>query len=57
MPFTSAVGAVGNRVGNKRKVSDNGDNHNPIEEVMHGNNDHPEFPAIAGGLRKPADRQ
>ena len=46
MPITGAVAGVGN----KRKVSDTGDNHNHIEEVINDNNNNPAFPAITGWL-------
>ena len=43
MPVTSTVSAGGNRAGNVQSVSDSGDDHgnNHIEEVIHGNSDHP----------------
>ena len=50
-PTGSAAAAVGNRVGRRQNVSDNGDNYNQIqiEEVIDSkNNDHHEFPDIMG---------
>ena len=57
VPIASAVAAVGNRVSNRHNVSDNGDNQNDIEEVIHKNNDHHEFPVITGRLGQLAYRQ
>ena len=41
MPVTSTVSAGGNRAGNMQNVSGRGDDHNHIEEVIHGNSDRP----------------
>ena len=61
MPFTTAVAAAGNRVSNGQHVSDSGDNHghnhNHIEEVIHSNNEHHEYPVSTGRLEQLADRQ
>ncbi len=59
MAITGAVAAVSNRVSNGQHVRDNGDNHehNDIEEVIHSNNDHHEFPVITGQLEQPVNRR
>ena len=49
--ITSAVAGGGNR----HDVNDNGDNH--IEEVIHSNNKHPEFPGATGRLEQPVNRR
>jgi len=48
-----------NHVSNGQNVSDNGDNHdhNHIEEVKHGNNEHPEFPVDTGRLDQSVNRR
>ena len=54
---TLAGAGVGNRVGNARNVSDNGDNHIHIEEVNHGSSYHPGFPVISGWFQRPINRR
>ena len=49
VPTTGAVAAVGDRVGVRQNVGDNGDNHNPFKEVIHRNNDYREL-IIMGSL-------
>ena len=55
MPVASAISAVGNR----QRVSDNHDNHNHnhIQEVINGNNEHPAFAAVADRLEQPVNRR
>ncbi len=55
MPVTSAVAVVGN--GQKVKDKGDSDNHNHIEEVIHSNDDHHEFPVITGPLEQPVNRR
>ena len=58
-PSASVVAGVGNRAGNQQNVSDGGNNyrHKNIEEVIHSNNDHREFPAVKGRLNEPLNRR
>ena len=58
-PITGAVAAVSNRVSNRQHVSDSGDNHehNDIEEVIHSNSEHHEYPVITGRLAQPVSRR
>ena len=60
LPITSDVAALGNRVGNRQNVSDNGDNYNQIhiEEVIDSRNkDQRELSVITARLQQPVNRQ
>ena len=58
-PSASVVAGVGNRAGNQQNVSDSCDDyqHKNIQEVIHSNNDHREFPAVQGRLKQPLNRR
>ncbi len=49
--------AAGNRVSNRHNVSDNGGNHNHIEEVIHSNSEHHEHLVITGRFEQPVNRR
>ncbi len=55
LPITAA--AAGNRVSNRHNLSDNGGNHNHIEEVIHSNRERHEHPVITGLLEQPVNRR
>ena len=55
VPTTGAVADGGNRVSNRENVGNYGDNH--IEEVIHSNNNHRDFPAVMGRLEQPVNRR
>ena len=59
MAITGAVAAVGSPVSNGQHVRDNGDNHehNDIEEVIHSNNEHNEYPVITGRSKQAVNRR
>ena len=59
MAIIGAVVTVSNRVSNGQHVSDNGDNHEyiDIEEVIHSNNDHDEYPVITGLSEQAVNRR
>ncbi len=60
MPITGPVAALGNRIGIKQKVSDNGDNYDQIhigEVIDSKNNDQRKLYVITGRLQKPVNRQ
>ena len=59
MAITGTVAGGGNRVSNGQHVKDKGDNHdhNHIEEVIHSNNDHRDYPVIMGRLDHPVSRR
>ena len=59
VPITGAVAVVGYRVSNRQHVSDSGDNHehNDIEEVIHSNNKHHEYPVITGRSEQAVNRR
>ena len=57
--ITGAVADGGNWVSNGQYVKDKGDNHKhiDIEEVIHSNNDHREYPVITGRLEQAVNRR
>ncbi len=61
MAITGAVAAVSNPVSSGQLVSDSGDNHehdhNSIEEVIHSNSEHHEYPVITGRLEQAVNRR
>ena len=58
-PITGAVAGGGNRVSNGQHAKDKGDNHdhNHIEEVIHSNSEHQEFPVITDRLEQAVNRR
>ena len=57
VPITGAAADDGNRVNNGHNVSDYGENHNHIKEVIHHNNHQHGFPVVTGRLEQPVNGQ